>query len=81
MQMKVGWDTGGVGESPGNIWIARRLACGKRTQISYLFPSVLAATGHECDLGGFKDGSEERQIQLPADQGHGAACVPASIDE
>jgi hypothetical protein len=28
-----------------------------------------------------KDGSKERWLELPTDQGYGATCVPASIDE
>jgi hypothetical protein len=28
-----------------------------------------------------KDGSEERWLELPADQGYETACVPARINE
>ena len=45
------------------------------------FKVIPIPIARRCNRGGFREGSEERRIELTTDNGHGAACLPASINE
>ena len=59
-------------------WVMYEKFGRRRDQVSKLFPSSLLA---DVITETSENGSEECWLELPTDQGYGATCVPADIDE